>query len=1150
MARQQKNDRVMQQRPAIVRRGRRTVRQINKAIENLEKLKENVEDSEIINKIDEQIKKIEEISKSISENLKFIEDNVSENVEIDDNMSKGEANRIGNLRNEIVRNTRALQSAENSFGNIIQNINSEEQLADLVNGNILDDISEISRKQENISQDQEDVVKQEETRTTDANQPETGDIDGRIATAQERLRATGERMRAARTEGNDQAYAQARSEYSSLTEEISNLQNEKQRQEEARTADTNQPETGDIDGRIATAQERLRATGERMRAARAEGNDQAYAQARSEYSSLTEEISNLQNEKQRQEKARTADTNQPETGDIDGRIATAQERLRATGERMRAARAEGNDQAYAQARSEYSSLTEEISNLQNEKQRQEETKTPKANEQEAEDIDGRIATAQKELRETAEKVRAARKAGNEEEAKEEQKKYNEIASKIKKLVIKKQNEAIKKNRAKFNEQKEKQEETVDKDNEEDRNSELDSKKNELDTLIKSILSNGGNITPEQVNKIKQLKKKIKLLEDKQNGQLKIEDKHDGQLKIEDKHDGQQLRIEDKRDGQLKLEDKKNGQLKIEDQRKPVGYIEMKDEHPVVNPEMALGKTGLQIFREQFNQMPEMKKKHAISESPAKWLLASAGVISAAVVTGPVGVALAIGGVAATAAYKPIMKVLTGQRKLEKQIQEQFMKMDTDEFLKMAKYLNEEKIITLKPHAVILNALEKAAKTKCSQEASRLREEKSHLVELQEKLGSKSNKTPEELRELAEAGKRLKEIDGHGDELGELEELYRIPKEIKRGTQRKSAEYKGNMAGKKIMNLFAKRNNTTKEYSGFINNYADAERAGDEEQYFADIERQNGNEEEALKREDQARKFHNLQKSILKNNTKVVFGISRGPGNAGEDGTTARIVSDQKDQTIRVATAAATLGIGLTHTLITMVNEVNAVNLNADEAERVAQMYNGREDEYAKIIEAAKQNGNVSPEEIKKAIMSELGTQANAGEQANLSQFGTASYQNAGYVEADGLLNETVRKEFESLNKEDLSKLSSSELIERLQKAIIKSGESQQLAGQQLDGKEFMSGVDHVANAEVNLESVEGKNYEAELLGKFGNLLKKLENFKPGEQISANVQRLKNNFFGPAMSTIAAVIYRAKDIKDNHKESKDKKEQDRDNGMEI
>ena len=256
MARQQKNNRVMQQRPTIVRRGRRTVRKINKAIENLEKLKENTEDSKIISEIDEQIEKIEAISKSISENLKFIEENVSENVEIDDNMSKGEANRIGNLRNEIVRNTRALQNAENSFDNIIQNINSEEQLADLVNGNILDDISEISKNQEDIIQDQEDVVKQEETRTTDANQPETGDIDGRIATAQERLRSTGERMRAARAEGNDQAYAQARSEYSSLTEEISNLQNEKQRQEETRTPSLFDTYQRQIEGLIATSQSR------------------------------------------------------------------------------------------------------------------------------------------------------------------------------------------------------------------------------------------------------------------------------------------------------------------------------------------------------------------------------------------------------------------------------------------------------------------------------------------------------------------------------------------------------------------------------------------------------------------------------------------------------------------------------------------------------------------------------------------------------------------------------------------------------------------------------------------------------------------------------------------------------------------------------
>ena len=306
---------------------------------------------------------------------------------------------------------------------------------------------------------------------------------------------------------------------------------------------------------------------------------------------------------------------------------------------MRAARAEGNDQAYAQARSEYSSLTEEISNLQNEKQRQEETRTPKANEQDAEDIDGRIATAQKKLRETAEKVKAARRAGNEEEAKEEQKKYNGIASEIKKLVIKKQNEAIKKNRAKFNEQKEKQEETVDKDNEEDRNSELDSKKNELDTLRKSILSNGGNITPEQADKIKKLKQEIKDLQNGKNVQPQIEDKHKDQQRIEDKHKDQP-RIEDKHQGQLRLEDKHKEQLRIE------------DKHPIKRPEVAIEKTGLMIFREQFKKMPEIKNKHALSENPfLKLPAALAPAIAGIAITGGVGaIPVAIGTAVFAGAY--------------------------------------------------------------------------------------------------------------------------------------------------------------------------------------------------------------------------------------------------------------------------------------------------------------------------------------------------------------------------------------------------------------------------------------------------------------------------------------------------------------------
>lgn len=592
------------------------------------------------------------------------------------------------------------------------------------------------------------------------------------------------------------------------------------------------------------------------------------------------------------------------------------------------------------------------------------------------------------------------------------------------------------------------------------------------------------------------------------------------------------------------------------EHKDVPLLEYHDKKPIVSPNMAIEKTGLQIFREQFNQMPEIKKKHAIAETPFRGLLLGAPAVSSALVLagimtgGPLAWGITAAGAIAYAAYKPLMSRLTGQNKLEKQIEAQFMNMDHDEFMKMAKYLNEETIISLKPHAAILNALEKVAKTRCSQDVMRLKEEKNNLIELQERLENKSNKTIEEMRELANIGKRLKEIDGHGDKIGELAELYRIPKEIKRGSSRKSADHKGNMKGKKILNLLAKRNSTTKEYSKFINDEADAERAGDEEQYFADIERQNGNEEEALKRENQAAKFHNIQKDIFKRNTIVKHGISVGPANASDDGIAARIVSDEEDKTIQTTIAVATMTTALAQTVETMLNQIGAINLNADEAERLAQLYNGREDELVKNVEKLKQIGTVSKDDVVKSLMSEVATRANAGEQANLSQFGTSSYLNSGYVHADGMLNERLAQEVENIKNADLSNLKPKGLVDLIADSIERSGSAQQVTGQQLYGKTMLSGVDHAVNANVNLSSVEGKNIEAGLLRKFGNLMEEFEKFKPGGHISPNIKRLKNNFFGPAMSAMSAVIYKAKDTMDNHRESKDKKKQDRDNGIEI
>lgn len=651
------------------------------------------------------------------------------------------------------------------------------------------------------------------------------------------------------------------------------------------------------------------------------------------------------------------------------------------------------------------------------------------------------------------------------------------------------------------------------------------KRKELNELRLNIVNNGGNISIDQRNKILDLKSEIKKIEkeiqDIENGNINIEDKHTGQPKIEDKHAGQP-RIEDKHAGQLRIEDK----------------------HPIIHPEISIEKTGLQIFREQFNQMPEQKRRHSISESPAKHVFSAAGIITAAAIGGgPIGLGIAAAGVATSALYGPVLKTITGQRKLEKQIQKQFEEMDKEEFLKMARYLTEEKVITLKPHCAILNALTKASQKICPKMAAELGEESNSLKERQAELREKSNPTLEEKRELAEIGRRIEEIDGHGDILGEREKLLREPKEIKRGTKRKSAEYQGNFKGKKIMNLFVKRNHSSKEYSNFINDYADAERAHDEEIAFSKYEASLGNEGEALKRENQAHEYHDLQKNVMNRNTRVKFGVSLGPANAGEDGTTATVVSDQQDKKIRMATVYGTLGLGLAHTIVTAIDQVNALNLNADEAERIAQAYNGREEELTKFVDDLKESGHVSPEEIKQALASEIATRVNAGEQENLSTFGTVSYTNEGYVNADALVNETAEKAMKALNNEDLSKMSATELLEKLKDSINESGIAQGKTGDALNGKEFLSGVDHELNESVNRMSVEGKNVEANLIGRFADMLKKSQEFKPGETISANVVRLKNNFFGPAMTTLSAVISRAKDAKDNFKEGRDKKKQD-------
>lgn len=181
------------------------------------------------------------------------------------------------------------------------------------------------------------------------------------------------------------------------------------------------------------------------------------------------------------------------------------------------------------------------------------------------------------------------------------------------------------------------------------NKELEEKRKELNNLKKSILANGGNITPEQVDKIKKLQQEIKDLQNGKNVQPQIEDKHKDQQRIEDKHKDQP-RIEDKHQGQLRIEDKHKGQLRLEDKHKE--QLRIEDKHPIRRPEVAIEKTGLMIFREQFKKMPEIKNKHALSENPfLKLPAALAPAIAGIAITGGVGaIPVAIGTAVFAGAY--------------------------------------------------------------------------------------------------------------------------------------------------------------------------------------------------------------------------------------------------------------------------------------------------------------------------------------------------------------------------------------------------------------------------------------------------------------------------------------------------------------------
>ena len=526
------------------------------------------------------------------------------------------------------------------------------------------------------------------------------------------------------------------------------------------------------------------------------------------------------------------------------------------------------------------------------------------------------------------------------------------------------------------------------------------------------------------------------------------------------------------------------------------------------------RSGLQIFRREFNHMPEILKKHTFSENPALPIPGSLALAlaTAGIVTGPVGWAGAAG-VAAVSYFgaKPILRKITGQSKLEDQITEQFNNMDVEDLKLMADYLTEENIINLKPNAVILRALNKSIRTLANRENPILEEEIHQMEEEQKQLISKTSLTPSESARLDEINKS---IDKETKEIKDNEDRS---KDVRRGKERVSAAYKGNVGNNKLLNIFHRRNSTTAQYKDALNEYADAE-----------LQKLVG------EREADVVKTAKGQVGMKEVGDKYTYanrlGISKSPFNMPQ--SEVRIVSDQKDNTVRNIGVIAMAGAALTRTVRNMLDMQDSVK---DAADQIKQ-------QQAQYQDLQKSVGKVTDQDIEGTGRNIVDDVYNRGEAAAVHANGTVSRWNPQYVSAD----QQAQNLGDSLsNQVNSGNLSNGTLGDKLrQLAGMLKGNEATTAAQNLQNSVQNatltngltgSGVNHVEQFN-NLSNVtQHTASNATLYEKLADVVDKAQNLKP----VAGIKDVTADFVGPIAAALTSIFgTMGVDAKRNHEIKKD------------
>ena len=623
-----------------------------------------------------------------------------------------------------------------------------------------------------------------------------------------------------------------------------------------------------------------------------------------------------------------------------------------------------------------------------------------------------------------------------------------------------------------------------------------------------------------------------LIEDKSNGRNLIEDKHKNKSDIEDSN---RPLIEDKHKKVPLIEDKHKKVPLIEDKHKKVPLIEDKHNKPI--------RTGLQILREEYNKMPEITRKHTASERTKPLTVAlTLGTAAATVLSGgmlPLVLGLSAGSALIGLGLKPFLKKVTGQDKIERQIADQFRNLNDKDFKMLTDYLTEEKIVDLKLNAVVLHALNKVNIEKTLSEKNKLQEDKNRLTEENIKL-TEEFENPNTSRErkaeiekiMQKNSKEIDDIQGYtiqktGEKVpGKVEIAERKLKDLKRGMERQTWNYRGNVGDKGFMgrfsNIFSHRNSSTKDYLPVLNEYADAE-------YEMLDKKENGND---IVASEKARK---TMEDIEKDNSSRGF-LGRHVGVFNSRNGVMRIMSDVMDDTFKIATTIGLATIGFAKTLSTMANDIKINDQNVRAGQDIKSQY---DNVYSQM---GAQYGAVSKGDISKANDAIATNYANRQEVIGFRMDGM--YSNPNYRVNDVELNK-VLEGYSSNHSINDSPISS--MIEKLADNKKVGLTDQDALNQMADKLRGYKGVDHSVQADFVMNSNDQIQAETNLLHNFAGFAKIFENWK---DMPAKFQQIKLDLLGPAIMAMSPILGIGHDTVRNKETAINLRNQEKNDGKDM